>query len=97
VPQIYGDALWQRCSYSQKEGVDRCQVFNNGGGTIVDGVFLPYDGGKAAAELELTIDGSSRFAGPYIICLQNGRILIPQAHFENQREFLDRMTGKKAR
>jgi hypothetical protein len=94
VPQIYGEAWWQRCSYSQKDDADRCQVFNNGGGTIINGVFLPYDGGEAAKQPELEIDGNARLAGPYIVCLKNGRILIPQSDFQNQRRFIDFATGR---
>jgi hypothetical protein len=89
-----GEGWWQHCSYLATQDVDHCWIFNWRGGVIEDEEFIPYDGGTAAKESELTIDNDSRLAGPYIICLKNGRILIPKSNFENQKEFIDRMTGK---
>jgi len=84
---------WERCSYDQKADIDHCQTFNAGGQTLKDETYLPYDGGDAAKESELKIDSDARLRGPYIICLQNGRILISKSDFQNQKEFVDRMTG----
>jgi hypothetical protein len=94
VPAGYGDAWWQLCSYDQTNDTDHCQIFNPGGATLEDETFLPYDGGNAAKASELKIDGGNRLAGPYIICLKNGRILIPKSDFENQKRFIDFRTGK---
>lgn len=65
-----------------------------GGEILSDEVFLPYDGGKAAEETELKIVSDSGLAGPQYVCLKNGRILIPESHFEQQRRFIDWATGK---
>jgi len=99
VDSVYVDApwaegWWQHCSYLATQAIDHCQTFNWGGGTIKDEEFIPYDGGTAAKESELTIDNGARLAGPYIVCLKNGRILIPKSDFENQKRFIDWMTGK---
>lgn len=94
IPAGYGDAWLQRCSYDQMNDVDHCQIFNAGGATLEDETFLPYDGGKAAKDSELRIDRDNRLAGPYIICLKNGRILIPKSDFENQKRFIDFGAGK---
>ncbi len=94
VNAAYGDGWWQHCSYDGTQDVDRCQIYNWGGGVIWDEVFLPYDGGAAARVPELLIDNKNRLAGPQYVCLTNGRILIPKSDFENQREYLDRRTGK---
>jgi hypothetical protein len=80
---------WQRCSYDPKEDVDYCQIYNLGGRVLFDEVFLPYDGGKAAKEDELKIVSRSNLTGPYYVCLENGRILIPKSDFENQKRFID--------
>jgi len=88
------DGWWQHCSYDGGRDVDHCQIYNWGGGVIWDEVFLPYDGGDAAKESELTIDNETRLAGPQYVCLKNGRILIPKSGFENQKRFLDWVTGK---
>jgi hypothetical protein len=85
---------WERCSYNQADDIDHCQTFNAGGVTLEDEPYLPYDGDKAANESDLKIDANARLRGPYIICLQNGRILIPTSDFENQKRFLDFATGK---
>jgi hypothetical protein len=94
VNGIKGDGWWQHCSYDGPRDVDYCQIYNWGGGIIWDEVFLPYDGGAAAKRSELIIDNQNRLAGPQYVCLKNGRILIPNSDFENQRRFLDRRTGK---
>jgi len=94
VPAQYGNAWWQRCSYDPTNDSDHCQIFNPGGAILEDQTFLPYDGGNAAKDSELKIDGDNRLAGPYIICLKNGRILIPKSDFENQKRFIDFRTGK---
>jgi hypothetical protein len=85
---------WQHCSFDPKQDVDHCQIFNLGGESLYDEVFLPYDGGKAAEEAELSIVGNSDLAGPQYVCLRNGRILIPRSQFEQQRRFVDWATGK---
>jgi hypothetical protein len=69
--------------------VDKCQTFNAVGATIEDDVYLPYDGGRLPLPSELAIDPSARLAGPYVICLRNGRILLPQSHFASQKKFVD--------
>jgi hypothetical protein len=85
---------WQHCSYDPKEEVDYCQIYNLGGDILYDEVSLPYDGGKAAKEDELKIVSRSKLTGPNYVCLENGRILIPKSHFENQKRFIDFVTGK---
>jgi hypothetical protein len=89
-----GDGWWQHCSYDATREVDYCQIYNWGGGIIWNEVSLPYDGGAAAKQSELLIDSKNRLAGPQYVCLKNGRILIPKSEFENQKRFLDFMTGK---
>jgi hypothetical protein len=88
------DHWWERCSCDTKEDTNRCQVFNARGAVIWNEVFLPYEGGKAAKEAELQVDGESRIAGPQYVCLKNGRILIPKSSFESFKEFLDRTYGQ---
>lgn len=85
---------WQYCAFDQKRNVDLCQIFNMGGDVVSDEVFLPYDGGKTAGEDELKIVSNSKLAGPQFVCLKNGRILIPETSFEQQKRFLDWATGK---
>jgi len=82
-------AWWQRCSYDKNRNVDNCQTFNAAGTVLEDEVYLPYDGGKPASPSELVIDPDARLAGPYIICLKNGRILLPQSGFASQKRFVD--------
>jgi hypothetical protein len=90
----FGEGWWQHCSYLAPNDVDRCQIYNWGGGVIWDEVFVPYDGESAVREPGLTIDNETRFAGPQYVCLKNGRILIPKSHFEDTKRFLDWRTGK---
>lgn len=85
---------WQRCSYDANLDANYCQIFNAGGKVLYDGLFLPYDGGKPARESELKIAGDSSLAGPNYVCLKNGRILIPEAHFEQQKRFIDGVVRK---
>ncbi len=80
---------WQRCTYDKDGDVDRCQIFNAGGKTLYDEVFLPYDGRLPAKPSELEINGSSLLAGPSIVCLKNGRILLPKSTFDSQKKFVD--------
>jgi hypothetical protein len=80
---------WARCSYDPNQDADLCQTFNSGGDILEDGIFLPYDGGGAAKESELYVDGRSHFSGPYTIGLKNGRILIPKSDFDNQKRGID--------
>jgi len=80
---------WQHCSYDPIQDVDHCQIFNLGGAVLYDEVFLPYDGGKTAKATELEINGRSSLSGPNIVCLKNGRILIPKSHFERLKLFVD--------
>lgn len=80
---------WAKCSYDRNQGLDKCQTFNAGGRIIEDETYLPYDGGKPAPPSELVIDPSARLAGPYIICLKNGRILLPKSDFVSQKKFVD--------
>jgi hypothetical protein len=80
---------WQRCEYDSKKNEDRCQIFNEGGKLIYDEAFLPYDEQKVALSSELKIDGSASLAGPSIICLKNGRILLPKSKFASQKSFVD--------
>jgi hypothetical protein len=85
---------WQHCSYDPKQDSDHCQIFNMGGEVLADEVFLPYDGGRAAKESELSVVTDSNLTGPNYICLKNGRILIPKSHFEQEKHFIDWRTGK---
>jgi hypothetical protein len=85
---------WDRCSYDPKQDANYCQIFNDVGGTISDGVFLPYDGGKAAKEAELKIISHSNLTGPNYVCLENGRMLIPKSQFDVQKRYLDWATGR---
>jgi len=80
---------WAHCSYDPNQDADYCQTFNSGGDILEDGIFLPYDGGKAAKKSELDIDGSSHFSGPYTVGLKNGRILITKSDFDNQKRGID--------
>jgi hypothetical protein len=80
---------WQMCSYDANQNTDKCQVFNAGGKLILDENFLPYDGGRTPVSSELRIDGSASLAGPYIICLTNGRILLPKSHYASLKSFVD--------
>jgi len=82
---------WAHCSYDANQDADYCQTFNSGGDILKDGKFLPYDGGNAAKESALDIDGSSHFSGPYTVGLKNGRILIPKSDFESQKRSIDSM------
>jgi hypothetical protein len=54
-----------------------------------DEVYVPYDGGRPLNTSELVIDPDGRVAGPYIICLKNGRILLPQSHFASDKKFVE--------
>jgi hypothetical protein len=85
---------WQRCWYDPKEDVDYCQSFNQVGVVLLNEVFLPYDGGKAARQSELEILTDTDLTGPDYVCLKNGRILVPKSHFEQIKRFLDWSTGK---
>jgi hypothetical protein len=80
---------WERCSYDPKQDLDKCQTFNEGGLTLEDEPYLAYDGGRPALQSELVIDPDAALAGPYVICLKNGRILLPQSHFASNRKFVD--------
>jgi hypothetical protein len=80
---------WERCSYDKGQDTDKCQTFNAGGAILEDEVYLPYDGGRPALPPELVIDPDGRVAGPYIICLKNGRILLPQSHFAHDKKLVD--------
>src|SRR5579862_3851107 len=80
---------WERCFYDSTHNVDRCQSFNKNGLVLEDEVYLPFDGGKPALPSELVIDPGAKLTGPYVICLKNGRILLPQSDFANQMRFVD--------
>lgn len=86
---------WQHCSYDPNQDADYCQIFNLSGEIIEDEIFLPDDGGRAAKASELDINGNALFSGPYIVCLRNGRILIPKSDFDNQKRGIDsRLKGR---
>ena len=80
---------WERCSYEKNQDLDKCQTFNAEGVVMEDEVYLPYDGGRPLLSSELVIDPDGRVAGPYIICLKNGRILLPQSHFASDKKYVD--------
>ena len=95
---VPGDAIWvpggktewwERCFYDKNQNFDKCQTFNANGLVLEDEVYLPYDGGRPAFSSELVIDPWAGLAGPYIICLNNGRILLPQSHFASDKKFVD--------
>jgi uncharacterized protein YceK len=80
---------WQHCSYDLNQDTNYCQIYNLGGETLYDEIFLPYDGGKAVKVSDLNIDGYSIPTGPNYVHLKNGRILIPKSIFERESKFLD--------
>lgn len=96
-PTVPGDAIeiplpskthgWVKCAIERSE--TRCQVFNPGGETITDDVFLAIDGGSAITVNELNIDANR--TGTTYVRLKNGRLLLPRTNFEEHKAFAERV------
>jgi len=88
--------LWERCAYDPQQTVNRCEIYNWPGGVLYNEEFLPYDGGNPVQPGELKIPKYSPLAGPDVICLKNGRILLPKSGFDRAKKQLDWITGKRS-
>jgi hypothetical protein len=88
--------LWERCMFDTQQSINRCDVYNWRGGVIYGEEFLPYDGGDAVKQEELKIPKYAPLASPDVICLQNGRMLLPKSAFDRSKKHLDWIAGKRS-
>jgi hypothetical protein len=86
VAWVKGGA-WEHCVYSEREGVDRCTVWNWGGEIINSGIYVPTDGRWAAAAKDLRIRRGVTPGDTDMICLENGRELLPERLAHRKPEF----------
>jgi len=73
---------WQVCWTTEVGGV-HCTIWNGEGTILMDEGYLPLDGGPAPTKDALSINGTS--CGPYEVCLDSGRVLLPQSMFERSK------------
>lgn len=92
--QLAKGGVWQRCWVDSATRKNRCQIFNWKGGLLYDETFLPYDQGSTVGLSDLRIPKYVPAVGPDWVCLENGRILLPESRFEQLKAFLDRTTPK---
>ncbi|WP_031497556.1 hypothetical protein [Bryobacter aggregatus] len=92
--QLAKGGVWQKCNVASATGKNRCQIFNWKGELLYDEIFLPYDQGPTIEFSDLRIPKYAAAVGPDWVCLENGRILLPESRFEQLKEFLDRTTPK---
>jgi len=80
------DHVWQECWFDPVPQQDRCHIYNGGGIVLNDGVFLAMDGGPAIPQDQLKIASGGNW---YSVHLLNGKVLIPQEHFDEIRRELN--------
>ena len=79
---------WQVCHVDQRVEI-HCTVWNDGGTVLKDETYLPLEEGPTPQERELQIRAREICrGGPYLVCLTNGRVLLPQSQFEQLKAFL---------
>lgn len=86
--------FWQHCRYDSGRQIDQCRIWNRSGLVLVEGDFVPYDGGLPATQDQLQIVDAE--SGPDRIALRNNRMLIPKSREAQMRRFLDWLNGKRA-
>jgi hypothetical protein len=80
---------WQFCTYDSMRRTNHCQIWNLRGIVLEDDDFVSYDNGPAVIEPQAQIDPKQ--GNPYMVTLQNGRILIPKSREADMRRGLDRL------
>jgi hypothetical protein len=91
VDQAKG-GIWVRCMYDGQRAVNRCTVYNWGGGLIYyNEEYLPYDGGNPVLPSDLRIMQHAPLASHQVICLENGRMLLPKDMYERVKRDLDKV------
>ena len=94
--QLAKGGVWQHCGVESTTGKNRCQIFNWKGGLLYDETFLPYDQGPTVGLSDLKIPKYVPAVGPDWVCLENGRILLPESRFDQLKAFLERTTPKQS-
>ena len=90
--QLSKGGAWQRCEVNSSTKQNRCQIFNWKGGVLYDETFLPYDEGLPVGSADLRIPRYVPAVGLDWICLENGRILLPESRFQELKSFLGKGT-----
>jgi len=89
-----GSYVWSRCEAADAKAA-RCWIWNGGGVVLEAGLFLPLDGGEAPSGAELKVLQRRDNASIRQVTLQNGRVLAPEAKFEELKAYYDKHHNKR--
>ena len=83
--------VWDYCWLHVATNENHCQIFNKGGDTLYDDIFLRYVGTGTVPQSELRM---KQCAGEQWIVLENNVILIPKHGYERIKNFVDALPHK---
>jgi hypothetical protein len=84
------NVVWQRCE-AQANKID-CWIWNGGGEVLESGIFLPLDGQPAPDSATVRLIEREKAGSPTSqVELVSGRILVPEAKFDELLEFNKRL------
>jgi hypothetical protein len=86
---------WQQCKTTNASQAVYCRIWNGAGLVLENEEFIPHDGGAPPKVGELSIESDPKFPGPDRIFLTNGRILLPRSRFDEMKQFVDWLQGKR--